>query len=67
MNIRVYYKTDGTILSVVIIGTNDWNLLEVGSVLSAKSATFPLTEENMHLLIDNPHEVNLSLIDDYKD
>lgn len=63
MNIRLYYMpTDGEILLAVIIGDDDWNLLESGRAVvgtAAKEITFPLTQENLERYMDGCHNVDL--------
>jgi len=67
MHIRIYYKiSDGTIVSVVLIGDGDWNLLELNSsafyTAEIVEFTFLLTDENMEKYLDGPHEVDLEVI-----
>ena len=64
MNIRLYYKPSGKVVSVVIIDKeDDFNLLEINPPVSklknTKEVTFTLTKDNLELYMDNPHEVNL--------
>jgi hypothetical protein len=50
MRIRIYYKDNGTVTGVIIIGSDEWNILEVHNDKSEQSdnyATFCLTEKKV--------------------
>lgn len=68
MDIRLYYRPDdGEILLTVLIGKDDWNLLEVGQGavgVHSKEITFPLTQENMERYMDGCHNVNIETIEE---
>lgn len=68
MDIRLYYRPDdGKILLTVLIGKDDWNLLEVGQGavgVHSKEITFELTEDNMERYMDGCHNVNTETIEE---
>jgi hypothetical protein len=67
MDIRLYYKPDdGEVLLAVIIGADDWNVLEVGAAVvgtNSKEITFELTQENMDKYMDGCHNVDLEEVE----
>ena len=68
MKVRVYYQRSGKLVMAVIVDSEDWNLLEVGTPVDkiTKYATFPLTEENLNKYMDSPDIVNLEEIGEYE-
>jgi hypothetical protein len=67
MKIRIYYdRNNGTVRNVAIEGSGEWNLLELscraGEV--CEQIEFDLTEENLEKYMDNPHEVDLEVIEE---
>lgn len=67
MKIRLYYKSNGEIVSVVLIGEEDWNILEVNNPDEDDlQFTFSLTRENMEKYMENCHEVDLEAIDEFQ-
>ena len=65
MKIRVYYKDNGEIVGIVIEGEKQWNVLELTNrnCQGYEQIEFDLTEENLEKYMENPHEVNLDIIE----
>ena len=68
MKIRIYYDGHyGTVRSLVIEGSGQWNLLELNpnDCKGDGEIEFELTEENLEKYMDNPHEVDLEAVELY--